>query len=65
MANADAAAPEQTILVSAHRWPPWDPAQINGVGELLDRINPYFETPLVEAMCDAADRAPTWSRPAA
>ena len=53
IANANFAAPEQTIL-RQRPMAAWDPAQIEEVSALLDGINPYFKTPLVEAMVRAA-----------
>ena len=52
-ATADDAEPERTITCQ-RPMAPWDPAQADMVSALLDRINPYFHTPLVEAMERAA-----------
>jgi hypothetical protein len=49
-----AAAPELTIKAQ-RQMTPWDPAQADDVKSLLNGLTPYFDTPLVEAMWNAAE----------
>jgi hypothetical protein len=49
------AEPERTI--TCQREPAaWDPADADRVRALLDQLTPFYHTPLVEALWDAADR---------